>query len=145
MECFRLPVLVNQYVKGSLIFEILSTYHFPYIVSFLCLNGLVLIQGPGLFEPIHGSAPDIAGQVLTLSYEDGFFFSSKHVNTNLEYLQDKANPLATILSAAMLLKYGLGEEKAANRIERAVLDALNKGLRTGDIYSSGTVTHLENS
>ncbi|KAL0732130.1 hypothetical protein Bca4012_028224 [Brassica carinata] len=70
-------------------------------------------QGPGLFEPIHGSAPDIAGQ-------------------------DKANPLATILSAAMLLKYGLGEEKAAKRIEDAVLGALNKGFRTGDIYSAGT-------
>ncbi|PSS07543.1 3-isopropylmalate dehydrogenase [Actinidia chinensis var. chinensis] len=66
--------------------------------------------GPGLFEPIHGSAPDIAGQ-------------------------DKANPLAMILSAAMLLKYGLGEEKAAQRIETAVLDTLSKGFRTGDIYS----------
>lgn len=53
--------------------------------------------------------------------------------------QDKANPLATILSAAMLLKYGLGEEKAAKRIEDAVLVALNKGFRTGDIYSAGTV------
>lgn len=69
-------------------------------------------SGPGLFEPIHGSAPDIAGQ-------------------------DKANPLATVLSAAMLLKYGLGEEIAAKRIENAVLDALNKGFRTGDIYSLG--------
>ncbi|XP_028089535.1 3-isopropylmalate dehydrogenase 1, chloroplastic-like [Camellia sinensis] len=68
--------------------------------------------GPGLFEPIHGSAPDIAGQ-------------------------DKANPLATVLSAAMLLKYGLGEEKASQRIETAVLDTLNRGFRTGDIYSEG--------
>ncbi|CAN1294960.1 3-isopropylmalate dehydrogenase 2, chloroplastic [Linum perenne] len=74
-------------------------------------------QGPGLFEPIHGSAPDIAGQ-------------------------DKANPLATILSAAMLLKYGLGQEKAAERIEKAVLDTLDKGFRTGDIYSAGTVSVL---
>ncbi|CAL5361562.1 unnamed protein product [Camellia sinensis] len=68
--------------------------------------------GPGLFEPIHGSAPDIAGQ-------------------------DKANPLATVLSAAMLLKYGLGEEKASQRIETAVLDTLNRGFRTGDIYLEG--------
>ncbi|GFZ11863.1 isopropylmalate dehydrogenase 2 [Actinidia rufa] len=60
-------------------------------------------RGPGLFEPIHGPAPYIAGQ-------------------------DKANPLATILSAAMLLKYGLGEEKAAHRIETAVLDTLNRGV-----------------
>ena len=54
-------------------------------------------------------------------------------------MQDKANPLATILSAAMLLKYGLGEEKAAHRIETAVLDTLNRGFRTGDIYSEGNV------
>ena len=49
-------------------------------------------------------------------------------------MQDKANPLATILSAVMLLKYGLGEEKAALRIETAVLDTLSRGFRTGDIY-----------
>ncbi|CAL9763651.1 unnamed protein product [Musa acuminata subsp. burmannicoides] len=69
--------------------------------------------GPGLFEPIHGSAPDIAGQ-------------------------DKANPLATVLSAAMLLRYGLGEEEAAKRIEAAVINTLNRGFRTGDIFSGGT-------
>jgi 3-isopropylmalate dehydrogenase len=54
-------------------------------------------------------------------------------------MQDKANPLATVLSVAMLLKYGLGEENAAKRIENAVLDTLNKGFRTGDIYSAGNV------
>lgn len=54
-------------------------------------------------------------------------------------MQDKANPLATVLSAAMLLKYGLGEENAAKRIEAAVLDTLSRGYRTGDIYSSGNV------
>lgn len=54
-------------------------------------------------------------------------------------MQDKANPLATILSAAMLLKYGLGEEEAALRIETAVLDTLSRGFRTGDIYSSENV------
>ncbi|KAJ7951956.1 isopropylmalate dehydrogenase 3 [Quillaja saponaria] len=70
-------------------------------------------SGPGLFEPIHGSAPDIAGQ-------------------------DKANPFATVLSAAMLLRYGLGEANAAKRIENAVLDTLNRGFRTGDIHSAGT-------
>lgn len=57
-------------------------------------------------------------------------------------MQDKANPLATILSAAMLLKYGLGEVKAAERIELAVLNTLNKGFRTGDIYSAGNVCTL---
>ncbi|RWW04304.1 hypothetical protein GW17_00032482 [Ensete ventricosum] len=52
--------------------------------------------------------------------------------------QDKANPLATVLSAAMLLRYGLGEEEAAKRIEAAVINTLNRGFRTGDIYSGGT-------
>lgn len=54
-------------------------------------------------------------------------------------MQDKANPLATILSAAMLLRYGLGEENAAKRVEAAVTETLNNGFRTGDIYSPGTV------
>jgi 3-isopropylmalate dehydrogenase len=54
-------------------------------------------------------------------------------------VQDKANPLATILSAAMLLKYGLGLESAAKRIEAAVTATLDNGFRTGDIYSPGTV------
>lgn len=54
-------------------------------------------------------------------------------------MQDKANPLAAVLSAAMLLKFGLGEENTAKIIENAVLDALNKGFRTGDIYSAGNV------
>ncbi|MCL7027293.1 hypothetical protein MKW94_014982 [Papaver nudicaule] len=71
-------------------------------------------SGPGLYEPIHGSAPDIAGQ-------------------------DKANPLATVLSVAMLLKYGLQEEAAAKRIENAVLETLDKGFRTGDLFSTGMV------
>ncbi|XWS11733.1 hypothetical protein CRYUN_Cryun37aG0025300 [Craigia yunnanensis] len=84
--------------------------------SHTCMLTMQLVrypkQGPGLFEPIHSSAPDIAGQ-------------------------DKANPLATILSAAMLLKYGLGEANAVKRIENAVLDTLNRGFRMGDIYSAG--------
>ncbi len=68
--------------------------------------------GVGLFEPIHGSAPDIAGQ-------------------------DRANPIGTILSAAMLLRYGLGMEDEAAAVERAVDMALAAGLRTGDIMSAG--------
>ncbi|GAB1409303.1 3-isopropylmalate dehydrogenase [Desulfovibrionales bacterium] len=66
-------------------------------------------QGPALFEPIHGSAPDIAGQ-------------------------DKANPLATILSVAMLLRYSFGLETEALAIEKAVQSVLAQGYRTGDIY-----------
>lgn len=58
-------------------------------------------------------------------------------------VQDKANPLATVLSAAMLLKYGLGEENAAKTIENAVLDTLDRGFRTGDIYSPGNVCAID--
>jgi len=66
----------------------------------------------GMYEPIHGSAPDIAGQ-------------------------DKANPIATILSAAMMLKYTFGHEEEATAIENAVTAALETGARTGDIMSKG--------
>ncbi len=69
-------------------------------------------SGPGVFEPVHGSAPDIAGQ-------------------------DKANPIAQVLSAAMMLKYGLDEPEAADRIEQAVMTVLDEGYRTGDIMSPG--------
>ena len=69
--------------------------------------------GKGLYEPIHGSAPDIAGKGV-------------------------ANPLATILSAAMLLRYSLNQEQAAQRVERAVRTVLAQGLRTADIAPAGT-------
>jgi 3-isopropylmalate dehydrogenase len=67
---------------------------------------------PGLYEPVHGSAPDIAGQ-------------------------DKANPLATILSAAMLLRYAFNQTAAADAIETAVKKTLADGYRTGDIMEQG--------
>jgi 3-isopropylmalate dehydrogenase len=67
----------------------------------------------GLYEPSHGSAPDIAGKGI-------------------------ANPLATILSAAMMLRFSLDQEEAALRIEQAVKKVLAQGLRTADIYSDGT-------
>lgn len=66
----------------------------------------------GLYEPSHGSAPDIAGQ-------------------------NKANPIATILSAAMMLRYSFDLDKEADAIEAAVKAVLQKGIRTGDIYSDG--------
>jgi 3-isopropylmalate dehydrogenase len=68
----------------------------------------------GLYEPSHGSAPDIAGKGV-------------------------ANPLATILSAAMMLRYTLDQPEAADRIESAVRAVLAQGLRTGDIWSEGTL------
>ncbi|GAA0732440.1 3-isopropylmalate dehydrogenase [Clostridium oceanicum] len=66
----------------------------------------------GIYEPIHGSAPDIAGE-------------------------DKANPIGTIMSVAMMLKYSFGMEKEARDIEKAVETVLNKGYRTSDIYKEG--------
>jgi 3-isopropylmalate dehydrogenase len=69
--------------------------------------------GRGLYEPSHGSAPDIAGKNI-------------------------ANPLATILSAAMMLRFSLNQPAAADRIESAVQQVLGAGLRTADIWSEGT-------
>jgi 3-isopropylmalate dehydrogenase len=73
-------------------------------------------EGPGVFEPVHGSAPDIAGQGI-------------------------ANPLAMFLSAALMLRHGLGREEPAARIESAVDRALEAGLRTSDL--GGTATTAE--
>lgn len=113
MQLVRNPRQFDTIVTNNIFGDILSDEASMITGSIGMLASASLGKsGPGLFEPIHGSAPDIAGQ-------------------------DKANPLATVLSAAMLLKYGLGEEKAALRIENAVLDALDRGFRTGDIYSSG--------
>jgi 3-isopropylmalate dehydrogenase len=70
-------------------------------------------NGKGLYEPSHGSAPDIAGKGV-------------------------ANPLATILSAAMMLRYTLQQPAAADRIEAGVKAVLSSGLRTPDIWSEGT-------
>ena len=66
----------------------------------------------GLYEPVHGSAPDIAGKGI-------------------------ANPLAAILSAAMMLRYSLNQEEAAEAVENAVCRVLKEGYRTGDIWSEG--------
>ena len=73
-----------------------------------------MAEGPGLYEPIHGSAPDIAGQGI-------------------------ANPIGTILSAAMLLPYSLGLEAEAGIVENAVEKVLTAGLRTRDIAVQGGV------
>jgi 3-isopropylmalate dehydrogenase len=70
-------------------------------------------RNQGLYEPSHGSAPDIAGRGI-------------------------ANPLATILSAAMMLRYSLNRAEQADRIETAVRKVLGQGLRTADIWSEGT-------
>ncbi|KAF5187912.1 3-isopropylmalate dehydrogenase [Thalictrum thalictroides] len=113
MQLIRDPKQFDTIVTNNIFGDILSDEASMLTGSIGMLASASLGEsGPGLFEPIHGSAPDIAGQ-------------------------DKANPLATVLSVAMLLRYGLEEEYAARTIENAVLETLNKGFRTGDIFSSG--------
>lgn len=113
MQLIRNPRQFDTIVTGNIFGDIISDEASMLTGSIGMLpSASIGTSGPGLYEPIHGSAPDIAGQ-------------------------DKANPLAQILSAAMLLRYALGEEKAAQRIEAAVMGALDKGFRTGDIMSPG--------
>jgi 3-isopropylmalate dehydrogenase len=113
MQLLRAPKQFDTIVTGNLFGDILSDAAAMLTGSIGMLPSASLgSSGPGVFEPVHGSAPDIAGQ-------------------------DKANPLAQVLSAAMMLRYGLNQPTAADRIEQAVLKVLDKGDRTGDIMSEG--------
>jgi 3-isopropylmalate dehydrogenase len=114
MQLVRAPKQFDTIVTGNLFGDILSDIAAMLTGSIGMLPSASLgASGPGLFEPVHGSAPDIAGQ-------------------------DKANPLAMVLSAAMMLRYGLNQPEAANRIEQAVQNVLEAGYRTTDIQSPGT-------
>ncbi|GAB4544719.1 MAG: 3-isopropylmalate dehydrogenase [Pleurocapsa sp.] len=113
MQLVRAPKQFDTIVTGNLFGDILSDAAAMLTGSIGMLPSASLgADGPGLFEPVHGSAPDIAGQ-------------------------DKANPLAQVLSAAMMLRYGLDEPEAASKIEAAVTQVLDQGYRTGDITSPG--------
>jgi 3-isopropylmalate dehydrogenase len=113
MQLVRNPRQFDTIVTGNLFGDILSDEAAMLTGSIGMLPSASLgASGPGLFEPVHGSAPDIAGQ-------------------------DKANPLAQVLSAAMMLRYGLNQPEAADRIEQAVMKVLDEGKRTGDIMSDG--------
>ncbi|MBW4667237.1 MAG: 3-isopropylmalate dehydrogenase [Cyanomargarita calcarea GSE-NOS-MK-12-04C] len=113
MQLLRYPKQFDTIVTGNLFGDILSDAAAMLTGSIGMLPSASLgASGPGVFEPVHGSAPDIAGQ-------------------------DKANPLAQVLSAAMMLRYGLNEATAADHIESSVLQVLQNGLRTGDIMSPG--------
>ncbi|MES1023893.1 3-isopropylmalate dehydrogenase [Gloeocapsa sp. BRSZ] len=113
MQLVRYPKQFDTIVTGNLFGDILSDAAAMLTGSIGMLPSASLgASGPGVFEPVHGSAPDIAGQ-------------------------DKANPLAQVLSAAMMLRYGLNQPIAADRIENAVLQVLDRGDRTGDIMSLG--------
>lgn len=113
MQLLRWPQQFDTIVTGNLFGDILSDAAAMLTGSIGMLPSASLgATNPGVFEPVHGSAPDIAGQ-------------------------DKANPLAQVLSAAMMLRYGLNQPAAAARIEQAVLQVLDQGDRTGDIMSTG--------
>lgn len=112
MQLVKNPGAFDVVVTGNLFGDILSDQASMCVGSIGLLASAALAEGTkGLYEPIHGSAPDIAGQ-------------------------NKANPMATILSAAMLLRHSFGLEAPAARIEAAVAKALADGIRGGDLGGS---------
>jgi 3-isopropylmalate dehydrogenase len=114
MQLVKAPKKFDVVVTGNMFGDILSDAAAMLTGSIGMLPSASLNdKKQGLYEPSHGSAPDIAGQGI-------------------------ANPLATILSAAMMLRFSLNQAAAADRIETAVKAVLAQGLRTPDIYSAGT-------
>jgi len=113
MQLVRAPKQFDVLVTGNIFGDILSDTAAMLTGSIGMLPSASLnADSKGLYEPVHGSAPDIAGQNI-------------------------ANPLATILSVAMLLRYSLAALKAADAIEQAVASVLDQGLRTGDVAAPG--------
>jgi 3-isopropylmalate dehydrogenase len=113
MQLVRAPKQFDVMVTGNIFGDILSDAAAMLTGSIGMLPSASMnATGAGLYEPIHGSAPDIAGQ-------------------------DKANPIATVLSVAMMLRHSLGQEDGARRIEAAVGRVLDQGLRTADIQTEG--------
>ncbi|RPE64580.1 3-isopropylmalate dehydrogenase [Tibeticola sediminis] len=114
MQLVKAPKKFDVIVTGNMFGDILSDEASMLTGSIGMLPSASLnAKSQGLYEPSHGSAPDIAGQGI-------------------------ANPLATILSAAMMLRFSLNQPEAAERIETAVKQVLAQGLRTPDIWSAGT-------
>ena len=108
MQLIRDPKQFDVILTGNIFGDILSDAASMLSGSIGLLPSASTGKGVGLFEPIHGSAPDIAGQGI-------------------------ANPLATISSASMMLRYALGENEAADKIDDAIKKALHEGYRTGDL------------
>ncbi len=108
MQLIRDPKQFDVILTGNIFGDILSDAASMLSGSIGLLPSASTGKGVGLYEPIHGSAPDIAGQGI-------------------------ANPLATISSASMMLRYALGEEEAADKIDNAIKKALAEGYRTGDL------------
>ena len=118
MQLVRSPGQFDVVVTGNLFGDILSDQASMCVGSIGLLASAALSDGKlGLYEPIHGSAPDIAGKGL-------------------------ANPMATILSAAMLLRHSLGLEAPAARIETAVAKALGEGIRGADLGGTHTTAQI---
>jgi len=114
MQLVKAPKKFDVVVTGNMFGDILSDEAAMLTGSIGMLPSASLnASNQGLYEPSHGSAPDIAGKGV-------------------------ANPLATILSAAMMLRFSLNQPEAADRIESAVQSVLAQGLRTADIWSAGT-------
>jgi 3-isopropylmalate dehydrogenase len=114
MQLVRAPRQFDVMVTGNMFGDILSDEASMLTGSIGMLPSASLDEtGKGLYEPCHGSAPDIAGR-------------------------DLANPLATILSVAMMLRHSFALEDAAQRVEAAVKKVLGQGLRTADIHAPGT-------
>ena len=113
MQLVRAPKQFDVLVTGNMFGDILSDAAAMLTGSIGMLPSASLdVDNKGMYEPCHGSAPDIAGQSI-------------------------ANPLATILSVSMMLRYSLNETQAADAIEAAVSNVLDAGLRTADIFSDG--------
>ena len=108
MQLIRNPKQFDVILTGNIFGDILSDAASMLSGSIGLLPSASTGNGVGLYEPIHGSAPDIAGQGI-------------------------ANPLATISSASMMLRYALGEVEAADKIDEAIKKSLSKGYRTGDL------------
>lgn len=108
MQLVLNPRQFDVMLTGNIFGDILSDEASMLCGSIGLLPSASVGEKIGVYEPIHGSAPDIAGQGI-------------------------ANPIATISSAAMMLKYALGEEEAANKIDDAIKQALSEGYRTGDL------------
>ena len=118
MQLVRQPKQFDVIVTGNMFGDILSDVAAMLTGSLGMLPSASLASnGSGLYEPVHGTAPDIAGQ-------------------------DLANPLATILSLAMMCKYSLELPEASNSIERAVSSVLEAGYRTSDIFSEAAQTKV---
>ena len=114
MQLVRNPKQFDVILTGNIFGDILSDEASMLTGSIGMLGSASLDQNrKGMYEPIHGSAPDIAGQ-------------------------DIANPLATILSVAMMMRYTFGLDEVADRIEAAVKTVISQGLRTADIFTPGT-------